>query len=871
MASRTYLDPALSLQQCGLIVAGALAATCWQFVAGRLAAFERDGPRALAECWMVMWLVAVAARALCWRMRMHVAAAAATAVPVAAAAVMAAAPCAAAPLKAAALVGAWPDGARSAGCDGAASDDGSSDDVAVQKRRAQAAQASSEALCRAALVAAHGRLRDALRAGASAAGADLAGAALALRALADTLLDAPHACDPLLIAGCVPDVAAAASAAAAVALGARATPGAAAAAHPALLQASWVLLVLARGPPALRLELCAAAPARALVDALSAALGPPQDDEQPAELEARDVRAAVLRNASLAALLLVADADAAGDERAALSARASSALAGAGALVQLARAAAFEGCGGVDAAVLAGGALAALAGARDPALAAAAAAALLQPGPLRGVVFVLAHGQGGPAGALAALPGAGLALAALHAAVPRLLARAPERAVRLLVEERLVGPLLSAAPRRTAQLVLAHLVSSRGQAALAAVEREWAVDVPLALAQALVLPAHLTLPAAACASAQPCGGGTAALLGGEGAGGDDVHTDVLLARLLLRGSRLGELVAALGEGCSSCDGGDGGGANADGGLPDPAAAEALLSLAGYLLARDTELSRVQLARGDSVIDSESCGSAGSSSSIGSSGGSGGGPSASLPPLPLASAGNPGDSQVHCSGTGPVVFAFGPHQHRMGSAEYKRLRRASKLLHSVALRASPGEAEPIRALRVPLLSDEENWWALRRLEAWTEAAACGGADSAAAEVARLGAREAALLWIAADFWQVDSLQMDCEDLLASALSAAAGGDAKADADAAFAPLLGSLLSLCAQHPASSARLLRLVARALLGAVGARSGLRQSEAVLIAGHRDALLPAVYEELRDRLVALCVLNMGQPDADSPDARVE
>jgi hypothetical protein len=139
--------------------------------------------------------------------------------------------------------------------------------------------------------------------------------------------------------------------------------------------------------------------------------------------------------------------------------------------------------------------------------------------------------------------------------------------------------------------------------------------------------------------------------------------------------------------------------------------------------------------------------------------------------------------------------------------------------------------------------------------------------------RLGPRQAAQLWVAADFFQVDGLQCACEDDLAAALAAAAAGDAAATGRAgAFAELLGASLALCVRHPASSGRLRPLIAREFLRAASAApvGCLDPRLAAAAAARLGALLPGVLAELRDRLVALCVLNAGRGDADSPEEAV-
>ncbi|KAI8468218.1 MAG: hypothetical protein J3K34DRAFT_523116 [Monoraphidium minutum] len=922
---------ALSPRQLGVLIGGCVVTTFWPLLTNRLNVFEAEGLRSLAECWVVLWF-AVAAGRLVWCACLQW---------IRSFAQQAAAAGAAARAGGAGGPGAWALGKgmlaggalELAAAPGPAGEgpSGGDDDVCAEKRRAQAEQAAADAASQAAVDAALAALRTALRAGRGGAAAGLPAAAAALRALAEALLDSPVAPGQAAAAGAAAELGGAVAATAA-ALGAARAAGAPQPpdAVPALLQASWVAVQLAHGPPAARAALAAPPGAAALAGLLAAALGPPADGDDAA------ARAAVLRNAALSALLLVEGSVLPpADGRSAAALRAGEALAAAGALPQLSRVLAFDGAAGAAAAVAAGpaaaaaaaapaalaaGALAALvcggAGGRAPALQGAALDALLEPAALHGVVYLTSEANAGAPGAvggLAAAPGASRALSLLAAALPRALAARPAAALRGLVEERLVGPALAAAPRRLAQLIVAHLASSAGQDALDAVEAEWALDAPVALAQALVAPgAHLRLPSGGAApppapgsasNAEPEGvdgleragsassgssraSGASALLE---RGPDDVYTDVLLARLLLRGGRLMELAAAFVDATADDDGGAGIAAAAAAPAPAGAdAAAAAAALAAHLAARAPELARVQVTRGDSVADSDSSGAPSS-----------GAPPSGAPPAagaccddargcgcvahsagPWTGAGAD-DAAPRRSGAGPVAFVFGPHEHRMPAASYRRLRRASKLLHSVLVRAEPAPADAsgddaaspalvISELGVPRFSDAASWWALTRLELWAAAAGAGALGLAGEP------RRAALLWAAAEFWQVDGLQTACEDALGAALSEAqapaAGGAPPADG---FAELLALALSLCARHPLSGARLLRIAARALLAAAGGGAGdgalWRGGAAGVAALHRGALVGAIHDELRDQLVSLCVSNAGSLDADSPEEAVE
>jgi hypothetical protein len=133
-----------------------------------------------------------------------------------------------------------------------------------------------------------------------------------------------------------------------------------------------------------------------------------------------------------------------------------------------------------------------------------------------------------------------------------------------------------------------------------------------------------------------------------------------------------------------------------------------------------------------------------------------------------------------------------------------------------------------------------------------------------------AAQAAKLWVAADFLQVDGLQVACEDVVV----AAAAQDASQ---------LEVALELCARHSASSARLQRLAVRVVLrsllkpaaaaaaaDAAGGDAGLIAKLAELVQRHTDVMSPGLLAEVRDRLVTLCMLNAGLDD-DNPDDNVE
>ena len=754
-------------------------------------------------------------------------------------------------------------------------------------------------------------------------GAELPQAALALYALVRAAFDAPLlACarSAARLAGALDGVAAATDLAArALEAGGNASS---AAALPAMLQASWLLVRMAHGPAPARRALCAPAAAQTLARLLHAsgeAMAAADDACRGA-----DACAAVMRNAALAVLLLARDGS--------LAAGAGRALQDAGAIGALSHAAAVADFA-PTAAALAAGALAALSESPDGAVAAAALEAFLRPAVLAHAVPLLGACQR-PAQEASMQQqqqhqqqqqqhqqhhvGFGLAAAAVASALPAALAARPQACLRALAAARLVGAALAALPaRRHAQLLAAHLAGSAGQRALGAAEGDCAADAPIALAQALALPhVHVTLPGAAAAAgggggrlvaASACGAGAAAdcaagagakrrrrprtragahagagagaaallarawgrVAGGGRAGcsssADDVHTDVLLARLLLLGPRLDRLVGAMAEETAAAA------ARGEGAGGAGSATAALLGLAGQLLARGQELSSsVKLGNGGGGGSSSRrrCSCDGDDSSAGSECG--------------------GCTDLSAGGT--VTVAFGPFAHSLSPEGCRRVAGASAVLRSMLECGVDGSdsgggsdaeqqqqqqrpAAAVRCPAVPGLSEQTSRWALARLDAWAAPAGGGGAAAAA-----LAAPEAALLWVAADFWQADALQADCEDrLLRLLLDAVDGGGA------AFERLLATVLALCDLRPAASARLRRLAARAFLRRAAPQPPLQPlplppspapplppALAALAARHAGALLPAVRLKLRDRLVALCVLEAPHPDADAPDAPV-
>jgi hypothetical protein len=168
-----------------------------------------------------------------------------------------------------------------------------------------------------------------------------------------------------------------------------------------------------------------------------------------------------------------------------------------------------------------------------------------------------------------------------------------------------------------------------------------------------------------------------------------------------------------------------------------------------------------------------------------------------------------------------------------------------------------QQEPVTVLAIPQFTDEANCWVLQCLERWLSTAALEG----------FSVLQAAQLWVAADFLQVDELQVACEDLIAAGL--------KADPQAHM-PVA---LELCARHQDSGGRLLRLLVQQLLrdvssacASAGAPCALAQDGSAqlrllrqALEKHASLLLPVMQAELRDRLVTLCMLNAGQ-DAEDP-----
>ncbi|KAF8060528.1 hypothetical protein HT031_004705 [Scenedesmus sp. PABB004] len=862
-------------QQVALLVSGTLLACSWRFMSARLAGFEARGAASLAEVWLVVaasvglgQVARVVARQT--PVGAYISECQSAAVAQQAAAVRAALAPPPAPKEGREL-------GHPAALEG---DDPDADDVGVQKRAAQAEAAARLAECQAGVRALLGRV--------GAGGAGAADEAAALHRLAEQLFGSPVSVCELVAQGGVPAVAGAAE------RSAHALPGAA----PALLQASWVLLQVAHGPPACCAALMDARLVRALAGAARRVLDAPA---VPAE-----AKSAVLRNLAWT-LLVLCDGHSSASKSAAPAP--SSAAACAAALADAGGVELLAGLAGLQCGAEAGWVAIACLGlfmqrgqeaaaaaqqqqqqqqqaAAEQLAAAAAADAMLQPESLHGLAHLLARPP--QLGARAA----GLVSGQLHYL---LAARAPEL-LRGLIEERLVGAVARAAAPRLGRLLVCQLLSSRGQEIMAEVEAAYELDVPLALAQAIPAPVHLKLPPAPAAAAQqqqqqpqpgggadaggeiqpepepeaqPRAGGTAAAQRAKapaapaGAGGDDVYTDVLACRLLLQHSRLDELLSAFADELLLAD--------APGDAPPPPVCAAVLELVGHLMSRDLQLAAVALERGDSVDGASASGSASSSasSSAGSAldaalaapdasgvyssvlaglvpdvalpaprrGGEAGPAQLTLPPLPAGAA-------PPAAGRARVVFDFGGGLRQAVDRDtFKRLRGASSLLGSM-LRADAGRGgAPVTVLSTPHFTGEANAWVLACLVRWLHTGGLAGFAPA----------QAAKLWVAADFLQVDGLQVACEDVL---IAAAAADDAQLDV----------ALELASRHRASAARLARLAAQAALRRLSdaGAPGLGRLRA-LLAAHRPVLLAGVFGELRDRLVTLCMLNAGLDD-DTP-----
>jgi hypothetical protein len=506
---------------------------------------------------------------------------------------------------------------------------------------------------------------------------------------------------------------------------------------------------------------------------------------------------------------------------------------------------------------------------------------------------------------------------------------APEL-LRLLVEGQLVGSFAAGCSLKLGRLLVCQLLSSQGQAVLAAVEEEYELDVPLALAQVIPLKLHIKLPpaprqqqqheAAGGGEIQPAAAATSTEQQEEeeqqqtsvqAAMADDTFTDAMACRLLLQHGRLQELLGAFCEevratqqqqpraaGCASAA------HQQDEEQQQPSLVMASsLALVQHLMTRDLQLHTVQHKLGDSVAASVSSASSRNSSidaalampdSTGvyssvlagmvpadqlpaaayrnGSSCSGGSTDAllTLPPPPPGMVMAAQQQQV-------VMFQFGLLQHAVDAATYCQIKGSSSLVRSILRQAgdssssSPAAQQQqrvVRVLSIPHFTDAANCWLVRCLERWLQTRALEGFTP----------QQAAKLWVAADFLQVNDLQVACEDVMLAAC----------EATPAF---MDVVVELCARHSEPSARLLRLMMQQLLRRAGAAAATgpgdgggyaAQAQAAagsqprvqllrrLLAQLPGLLLPVMHAELRDRLLTLCIQNANL-DADCPDEAVE
>lgn len=220
----------------------------------------------------------------------------------------------------------------------------------------------------------------------------------------------------------------------------------------------------------------------------------------------------------------------------------------------------------------------------------------------------------------------------------------------------------------------------------------------------------------------------------------------------------------------------------------------------------------------------------------------------LPPSAAAAAAASNNSKGRS-----VVFKFGQLRHKVSASMYKQICSSSKMISSILSREGKRPSRPITVFATPHFTPEANCWVLQCLEHWL----------ISQQLAGFNAEQAAKLWVAADFWQVDGLQVACEDVI----TAAAASDAAQ---------LAMALELCLRHRAGSLRLQRLSAQVVMrgmaesvmasgcscACVGQLQGLLEQ-------YRVVLLPGIHSELRDRLVVACMLNAGL-DADNAEDMV-
>lgn len=250
----------------------------------------------------------------------------------------------------------------------------------------------------------------------------------------------------------------------------------------------------------------------------------------------------------------------------------------------------------------------------------------------------------------------------------------------------------------------------------------------------------------------------------------------------------------------------------------------------------------------------------------------------------------GSSSV--TGSGPVAFRHGAHEHRVTPSVLRAMRASSKLVAQLLAGVDPaGSCGHVSVPAVPRFSAEACMWVWRCLAAW----ATGGGQLPVG----FPATQAAQLWVAADFLQVDALQVACEDALAAAMQLHG------------APALLQSLDLCAAHPLGAGRLLRLACQEVMAALHAATSTASSTgssagasasgtplpaagasgscpaaaapggagrgagdagllAAAVAPHAQLLCSCLAEDLRERLVSMVTLDTGL-DADAPDVAVD
>jgi hypothetical protein len=478
--------------------------------------------------------------------------------------------------------------------------------------------------------------------------------------------------------------------------------------------------------------------------------------------------------------------------------------------------------------------------------------------------------------------------------------------LQLLLEMRLLGSFATHSSPRLGRLLVCQLLSSKGQEVMAAVEEGYDVDVPLGLAQVIPLKVHVKVPAPPQQQQQQEGAaadGTSAAnppQQQQQQASEDLYTDIMACRLLLQHERLGELLSAFCEELSTPPDPQQQAAAAAAAAANPVAAAALaaehessvvaaaLGLLHHVMSRDLQLQTPQHVRGDAVSASASSSSSRSleealampdTNGVYSRVLSGMVPADMLPSsssssstadltLPAAAAAAAAASAAPAGEADPavVVFEFGPQQrHSMSLASYRKVKKCGPLVASILGSVKPhvgGKAQPITVLAIPQFTHEANCWVLQCLERWVDTKTLAG----------FGVLQAAKLWVAADFLQVDDLQVACEDVIVAGFRADPQGNI---------PLA---VELCARHVDSGGRLLRLLVQQLLkdvsskygsnaAAVAASSTQQQQQCplqllrVLLGQHAGLLLPVMHAELRDRLVTHCMLNAGLDGEDPCD----